>query len=761
MRLTLYSFGAFFLSASVCLADWKDDIGFTSLANRLGANTPTGLGIVTTQVEAGAGNYMPNVASPEFAGKTIQPMSGSSSVSSHATNVAGFYYGLFSSVAPGVTSIRVYEASNWASQFLGWSSGNYPQADPSRVGNHSYVGSWGADYADADELRRADLVAKQDGVVMVAAVNNGAGSAVPQLLASAYNVVTVGLTSGSSSYGPTVVDVPGRVKPDVVAPASQTSWAAPMVSSAAAILVQEADRQNVFSYLTPQQARAAKGLLVKAVLMGGATKTEFPNWRRGFATPSTNGAVPLDYRYGAGEINVDNSDRILTAGEQHASNSSDVGLTGWDYGHALPTAAQRYFFQVPGSQTINKLSILVTWHRNITTSPGDILVLTPSLANIDLRLYEASSFTRGALRDLSISTVDNVEHIYRTGLGGRRYVIEVTSDQPWDYVITWDAQLTPTPPNDADGDGVPDSIDNCPTVANPNQADTDGDGLGDACDNCPLIANPRQTDADNDGLGDACDNCPSMVNPLQADQDGDGRGDACDNCPTIVNPSQSDLDGDGVGDACDNCPQIANSDQHDGDGDGIGDACDSCTDSDGDGFGNPGYPNNTCPTDNCPGIPNPNQTDSDFDGVGDACDNCPTIPNSNQADLDSDGIGDVCDPDIDGDGVPNELDNCPLTWSLTQLDSDGDGVGDICDSCPNTPPGTPVDSSGCPVLPGDLNCDGTVNTGDIAPFVLALIDPAGYAIQYPACHIQSADMDVNHHVDGGDIRSFITKLLGP
>jgi acetyltransferase-like isoleucine patch superfamily enzyme len=34
---------------------------------------------------------------------------------------------------------------------------------------------------------------------------------------------------------------------------------------------------------------------------------------------------------------------------------------------------------------------------------------------------------------------------------------------------------------DADGDGIPDSSDNCPTVYNPFQEDTNGDGYGDAC----------------------------------------------------------------------------------------------------------------------------------------------------------------------------------------------------------------------------------------------------------------------------------------
>src|SRR5215467_10934933 len=93
--------------------------------------------------------------------------------------------------------------------------------------------------------------------------------------------------------------------------------------------------------------------------------------------------------------------------------------------------------------------------------------------------------------------------------------------------------------DDADGDGKADGYDNCPFVANRDQADSDGDGVGDACDNCPTVANPDQRDSDGDGVGDACDNCPLVANVDQVDTDRDGVGDACDTCPAMANPSQN------------------------------------------------------------------------------------------------------------------------------------------------------------------------------------------------------------------------------
>lgn len=276
---------------------------------------------------------------------------------------------------------------------------------------------------------------------------------------------------------------------------------------------------------------------------------------------------------------------------------------------------------------------------------------------------------------------------------------------------------------DSDGDGVPDDMDNCPTVANPDQTDLDENGKGDYCE--PIAA---KKDEDGDGVDDEIDNCLGVANPAQIDTDEDGLGDACDNCDMIENVDQADSDGDGLGDVCDvdqdgdgdgvldnedNCPDVANSGQTDTDNDGQGDACDPDDDGDGTEDG----------SDNCPLISNPDQRDSDGDGVGDACDdddgdgvldvddNCPMISNPAQGDLDNDGIGDVCDSDIDGDGVPNDGDgsgsntdspcedgqtvgcddNCEYAANPQQSDNDQDGQGDVCDPDNTRLTGKPFD----------------------------------------------------------------------
>ncbi len=178
--------------------------------------------------------------------------------------------------------------------------------------------------------------------------------------------------------------------------------------------------------------------------------------------------------------------------------------------------------------------------------------------------------------DGASSVEQNPEHIYRAP--GEYGVVLIVIDEnglsaSFGTTIVVPQQRTceaggqsnetqPRPPHDgadedlqtdAEGDGIPDRLDNCPSVSNAAQRDTDDDGQGDSCDQ----------DADNDGLADDEDNCPLIVNPGQTDFDGDGYGDACD----------ADADGDKVSDGMDNCLHLANRSQTDEDGDGIGDDC--------------------------------------------------------------------------------------------------------------------------------------------------------------------------------------------
>ena len=83
--------------------------------------------------------------------------------------------------------------------------------------------------------------------------------------------------------------------------------------------------------------------------------------------------------------------------------------------------------------------------------------------------------------------------------------------------------------------------------------DSDTDTIFDSVDNCPLIANVDQADADNDTVGTVCDNCATVPNTDQGNSDTDALGDACDNCVLVDNPAQEDVDADGLGDACDPC----------------------------------------------------------------------------------------------------------------------------------------------------------------------------------------------------------------
>ncbi|MCA9564008.1 MAG: hypothetical protein KC561_10990, partial [Myxococcales bacterium] len=163
----------------------------------------------------------------------------------------------------------------------------------------------------------------------------------------------------------------------------------------------------------------------------------------------------------------------------------------------------------------------------------------------------------------------------------------------------------------------------------------------------------------------------------------------------------TDTDDDGYGDpgypanTCDPDVCLAGDDDLDADDDNTPDACDTCTDTDNDDFGNPGFPANLCGNDNCPGISNGDQTDADNDGLGDVCDTC--------TDTDGDDYG---DPGYPANTCP--LDVCAL--GDDDEDADDDSTPDACDTCTDTD----GDLFGDPGFPANLcaddNCPSTANS---------------------------------------------------
>jgi hypothetical protein len=226
----------------------------------------------------------------------------------------------------------------------------------------------------------------------------------------------------------------------------------------------------------------------------------------------------------------------------------------------------------------------------------------------------------------------------------------------------------------------------------------DGDSYMACADNCPYVANEDQADFDGDGIGDACDNCPEVPNVLQLDLDGDGTGDDCDLCPGFAD--YFDTDGDGVPNGCDNCVDAANSDQADDDNDGFGNICDICEGYD-DAFDNDedGVPDGC---DLCEGFDD--SADLDGDGVPDGCDNCPELANPDQTDDDQNGVGDACQAvcgDVNGDDEPN--------------------VGDAVFMIAYVFNGGPAPD---PICAGDANGDGNPNVGD-AVYLIAYVFSGG------------------------------------
>ncbi|MFM8326232.1 MAG: hypothetical protein ACKN9U_15335, partial [Pirellulaceae bacterium] len=129
------------------------------------------------------------------------------------------FFGKTASATPGIGTATTFEAVDFVFYRSGYNDSINPLSNPFAVQNHSYVGSGLSTGVASEILARHDYMVRRDQQTSVVGVNNGAGSNLPQLMVQGYNSISVGLSNGQHSSGLTTLQVAGRTKPDLVAPA--------------------------------------------------------------------------------------------------------------------------------------------------------------------------------------------------------------------------------------------------------------------------------------------------------------------------------------------------------------------------------------------------------------------------------------------------------------------------------------------------------------------------------------------------------------
>ncbi|HUE37233.1 MAG TPA: S8 family serine peptidase [Candidatus Acidoferrum sp.] len=341
------------------------------------------------------------------------------SESGHAFQVASFFYMQATGVATNVAHVDTAEADDYFNDFIA-NDRAFALGVTDAVVNQSFT--FGPLDTNTQEMVDSayDDYSMQFRTLFVSAACNF--SIFPRVCApgTSYNCISVGAFGGDSSVGPTIDN--GRCKPDIAAPAPETSFSTPQVAGAAAILMQAGRRGDGGS----DTNSAANVITVKALLLNGAVKPA--DWTN--VAPS-----PLDYRYGAGVLNVFNSYEQLAFGKHGYSFSTNIPLetahppvatavsvpvlSGWDFNtntsSSSEDAVKHYFFNVTNASRAGTFSLTTTlvWNRHQSKT---------NINDLALYLYNAANSNLVAA---STSVVDNVQHVFVPQLAQGRYDLQV------------------------------------------------------------------------------------------------------------------------------------------------------------------------------------------------------------------------------------------------------------------------------------------------------------------------------------------------
>lgn len=433
-----------------------DETGWTALIARVGAsNVPDGSTLVVGMAEANTPGYKPDANHAELLGKMFVLKSGASNNSGHATTVARHFFGFATSITPGISTIQCYSAAHFlGSGFLNGEGASFaPKTAGWGILNNSWIATASKTY-----LRKMDFAIGDQNLIVCSGVNNGTGPLDVPIFSHLFNGIAVGRSDGNHRAGGTLVgyDKAGRMKPELVAPASATSFATPLVSGAAALMRATATTHPGLL----GDPNAARADLIKATLMAGATHR--PGWANDAPTSGASRGLstqPLDALYGADQIDVNRSHWILTGGEEAGAATVATAApgrhAGWDT-VVIPEGESRFWrFDVEAVKPT--VSVLATWNR--TLEPDFSAFHVPTL---DLELWSVDA--QGALTSLvgdpglpifgagnvrSESVKDNLEHLYLQDLQPGTYALELTratdGEGDWDVALAWDlACATPT-----------------------------------------------------------------------------------------------------------------------------------------------------------------------------------------------------------------------------------------------------------------------------------------------------------------------------
>lgn len=317
--------------------------------------------------------------------------------------------------------------------------------------------------------RGIERLAQQKGILVVASAGNGNQVHDPLLYpAAGANVLAIGVldavqdTEGAflldqyslprparSSYGPTA-DM--RCKPDLVAPGralvpiahnyqdyeirgDYSSFAAPIVAGSAALLVQEIRNDPNLISRIPETNR---NCLIKSILMTSAQK--LPWWHKGYPEVSDDHTAVLDYRQGAGALDINQAYQLLRSG-------LDSSL-GWDSTSIEPSDRAEKAYEIiipdPNGQI---LTATLNWNRHYKDQyPYHSLPDQDSNLRLELWAVDPNHSSVRIMVDYSDSVNDNVEHLYTLLDPAQRHyelVVKFSDpnqcphDHPQPFAISW------------------------------------------------------------------------------------------------------------------------------------------------------------------------------------------------------------------------------------------------------------------------------------------------------------------------------------